>query len=71
MTLEDRRSKRVAFQHAQTLHRAYHELYYPVPTSGSRAALPFTDEASTELARLAAAVETARVTLEEAMRARG
>ena len=71
MTIEERRNKRVEYQNAQTMHRAFHELYYPVQSSGSRAALPLTEEASTELARLAAVVETARLDLEAAMRERG
>lgn len=71
MTIEERHERRIAYQAAQTMYRAFHERYYPVKSSGSRAALPLTDEASAELARLAAVVEEARLSLEAALRARG
>lgn len=64
----DRRTKRSAYEVAKTLHRAYHELYYPVQSSGSKAALPLTEEAVAELARLAAASEAARVAWEASVR---
>lgn len=71
MTSEERHQRRMAYQNAQTMHRAFHELYYPLQSSGARAALPITEEAATELARLAAVVEETRVALETSMRARG
>ncbi len=60
----------MAYENAKTMHRAYYELYYPLSSSGSRAALPLTEEATTELARLAANEEAARLVWESAVRAR-
>ena len=67
----ERREKRRAYEVAKTMHRAVHELYYPVQSSGSLPAIPLTEEASIELARLAAASEAARLSWEESVRARG
>lgn len=64
-----RHDQRRAYEVAKTLHRAFHELYYPVQSSGSRPALPLTEEATLELARLAAAAETARLAWEASVRA--
>ncbi|MDA0302521.1 MAG: hypothetical protein O2822_08330 [Chloroflexi bacterium] len=61
----ERRTRRSAYEVAKTLHRAFYDLYFPVMSSGSRPALPMTEEASAELARLAAASEAARVAWEE------
>lgn len=66
----ERREKRTAYEIAKTMHRAFHELYYPVMSSGSKPALPITDEATTELARLAAEVEATRLDWEASVRDR-
>ena len=66
----ERREKRSAYEIAKTLHRACYDLYYPVLSSGSRPALPLTEEATAELARLAAASEAARLDWEESVRNR-
>lgn len=66
----ERREKRTAYEIAKTMHRAFHEIYYPVMSSGSKPALPITDEATTELARLATVVEETRVAWESSVRDR-
>ncbi|RLT38032.1 MAG: hypothetical protein DWI58_16125 [Chloroflexi bacterium] len=67
----ERREQRMAYEVAKTMHRACYDLYYPVISSGSKAALPITEEATAELARLAAIMETARLAWEASVRARG
>lgn len=69
--VSERREKRVAYEVAKTMHRAYYELYYPLSSSGAPAARTLTEEATTELARLAAVAEEARLAWESAVRARG
>ena len=59
--VSERREKRVTYETAKTMHRAFYDLYYPVLSSGSRPALPITDEATAEIARLAAVAEAARI----------
>ncbi len=67
--VSERREKRLAYEVAKTLHRSYYERYYPVRSSGSRAAEPVTPEALVEIDRLAAVVEAARLEWEAAVRA--
>ena len=69
--VSERREKRVAYEVAKTMHRAFYELYHPIASSGSRAALPLTEEATIELARLATVEEDARLAWESSVRARG
>ncbi len=69
--VSERREKRVAYEVAKTMHRACYELYYPLTSSGAPSALPLTDEATAEIARLAALAEDARLAWESAVRARG
>jgi len=69
--VSERREKRVAYEVAKTMHRSYYELYHPLQSSGARAALPLTDEARAELARLAAVEEDARLAWESSVQARG
>ena len=57
----ERRERRVAYEVAKTMHRAFYDLYFPVLVSGSKRALPMTEEATVELARLAAEMEAARL----------
>jgi predicted CoA-binding protein len=63
-----RDERRRAYEVAKTLHRAFYEIYYPVPASGARPALPLTEEASAELVRLAAKSEEARLAWEASRR---
>ncbi|RLT37970.1 MAG: hypothetical protein DWI58_16295 [Chloroflexi bacterium] len=68
--INESREKRSAYEIAKTMHRAFYELYYPVLSSGSRPAIPITDEALIEIARLAAVSEVARLEWEAAVRNR-
>ncbi len=63
-----RTEARKAYEIAKTLDRAFRELYYPVQSSGSRPPLPLTEEATVEMARLAAKSEEARLAWEAAVR---
>lgn len=66
---DDRIATRRAYETAKAHERGYYERYYPVRVLGGRPAEPVTAEVLTEIERLKAATEAARIAWEASRRA--